>query len=93
MPVVQVWRLPISKPVLWERYRWLLLLSKLTGHRGPHQQAPLMNLALFNPRQFAVGCLSKPLISQGSSVINFVRMVRGCGSGGLAPAGKKMRVK
>lgn len=26
-------------------------------HRGPHQQAPLMNLALFNHRQFAMGSL------------------------------------
>ena len=26
-------------------------------HRGPHQQAPLMNLALFKHRQFAMGSL------------------------------------
>jgi hypothetical protein len=26
-------------------------------HRGQHQQAPLMNLALFNHRQFAMGSL------------------------------------
>lgn len=53
-----------------ERYRWLLLLAVATllafvkwqhrlshVHRGPHQQAPLMNLALCNHRQFAMGSI------------------------------------
>jgi EmrB/QacA subfamily drug resistance transporter len=35
--------------------RWQRRLSHT--HRGPHQQAPLMNLALFNHRQFAMGSL------------------------------------
>lgn len=35
--------------------------------------------------------LSKPLIPQGSSVINFVRAVRGCGGGSVAIAGRKAR--
>lgn len=35
--------------------RWQRRLSHI--HRGPHQQAPLMNLALFHHRQFAMGSL------------------------------------
>jgi EmrB/QacA subfamily drug resistance transporter len=35
--------------------KWQRRLSHT--HRGPHQQAPLMNLALFNHRQFAMGSL------------------------------------
>ncbi len=35
--------------------RWQRRLSHT--HRGPHQQAPLMNLALFKHRQFAMGSL------------------------------------
>ncbi len=35
--------------------KWQRRLSHI--HRGPHQQAPLMNLALFNHRQFAMGSL------------------------------------
>jgi len=34
---------------------WQHRLSHI--HRGPHQQAPLMNLALFNHRQFAMGSI------------------------------------
>lgn len=44
MPAVQVWRLLVSKPVLWERYRWLLLLSKLTGHPSTNPE----RLSAFN---------------------------------------------
>lgn len=35
--------------------KWQRRLSHI--HRGPHQQTPLMNLALFNHRQFAMGSL------------------------------------
>ena len=35
--------------------KWQQRLSHT--HRGPHQQAPLMNLALFNHRQFAMGSI------------------------------------
>ncbi len=35
--------------------RWQHRLSHV--HRGPHQQRPLLNLALFNHRQFAMGSL------------------------------------
>lgn len=35
--------------------RWQGRLSHV--HRGPHQQAPLMNLALFQHRQFAMGSI------------------------------------
>lgn len=35
--------------------QWQRRLSHV--HRGPHQQAPLMNLALFNHRQFAMGSI------------------------------------
>ncbi|MFZ3220051.1 MAG: MFS transporter [Rhodoferax sp.] len=35
--------------------KWQHRLSHI--HRGPHQQAPLMNLALFNHRQFAMGSI------------------------------------
>jgi EmrB/QacA subfamily drug resistance transporter len=35
--------------------KWQRRLSHT--HRGPHEQAPLMNLALFNHRQFAMGSI------------------------------------
>jgi hypothetical protein len=35
--------------------KWQNRLSHI--HRGPHQQKPSMNLALFNHRQFALGSI------------------------------------
>jgi EmrB/QacA subfamily drug resistance transporter len=47
--------LGLSVATLLAFVKWQHRLSHV--HRGPHQQAPLMNLALFNHRQFAMGSI------------------------------------
>jgi EmrB/QacA subfamily drug resistance transporter len=47
------WLMVCAAAALLLFVRWQRRLSHV--HRGPHQQAPLMNLALFNHRQFAMG--------------------------------------